>query len=210
MDWDALTEQISAVLNCPHCTSEAQDGMPQPPWVGAQYEPGGIVLLAQNPSSVRDLSLDERGLLGSLKKKPRPDLLHQWSQFRIQHMVAKPWRQWKEGFRRAVGRCVEPERTAWLNVVPYATPGNKKPSSRDVERCRLDHLVPLLQLLQPRGVIARYKAAQDALAVTPGPWQTYPMPLSGMGVSHENARAVHQTLHKDLGVPRHRSCAVAV
>jgi hypothetical protein len=130
-------------------------------------------------------------------------------QHRIGHMAAKPWRQWNQGFQPAVGRCLAPERTAWLNVVPYTTAANRAPDQRDRERCRLDHLAPLLRLLQPRGVIARYEAARRALAATPGPWQAHPMALPGMGVSHRDARTVHQTLHDHLDVPRHPSCAVA-
>jgi hypothetical protein len=209
LDWAAVTAQAAAILTCPHCSGEAQDGMPQPPWVGAQYAPNGIVLLAQNPSSVRDLSEHERQLLQRLATEPSVGLLQEWSHHRIGHMVAKPWRQWKEGFQRAVGRCLSPERTAWLNVVPYTTLGNRSPSQRDRERCRDDHLAPLLELLQPRGVIARYEAARRALAATPGPWQANPMALPGMGVSRLDARIVHQTLHDHLNVPRHPSCVVA-
>jgi hypothetical protein len=208
LDWDAVAGQTAAILNRPHCSSKAQDGVPQPPWVGAQYEPEGIVLLAQNPSSIRELTKQERRLLQGLVKQPSADVLHEWSQRRIGHMVTKPWRQWKEGFKRAVGRCLEPDKTAWLNVVPYTTSDNSKPSPRDFERCRLDHLAPLLELLRPRGVIARYEAARRALAVTPGPWQIHSMSLPGMGVNYLDATRVHQTLHNDLGVQHHPLCAV--
>jgi hypothetical protein len=209
LDWDAVAAETAAILTCPHCSSEAQDGMPQPPWVGARYEPDGIVLVAQNPSSVRDLSKHECHLLQALAKQPSAELLYEWSQHRIGHMTAKPWRQWKEGFQRAVGPCLAPERTAWLNVVPYTTAANRAPSRRDRERCRLDHLAPLLELLQPHGVIARYEAARRAVAATPGPWQAHPMALPGMGVSRLDAWTVHQILHDHLYVPRHPSCAVA-
>jgi len=76
----------------------------------------------------------------------------------------------------------------------------------DRERCRLDHLVPLLQLLQPRGVIAPHGAACQALDDAPGPWSAHPMSIQGRSVSDADAAAVHQTLHTELGLARHRSC----
>ena len=151
MDRDAVAAETAAILTCPHCSNEAQDGMPQPPWVGAHAEPGGIVLLAQNPSSVRELSSHERQLLQTLANQPTTELLHEWSQHRIGHMAAKPWRQWKEGFQRAIGPCLAPERTAWLNVVPYTTAANRAPNQRDRERCRLDHLAPSCGCSSPAG-----------------------------------------------------------
>jgi hypothetical protein len=54
LDWQGLTDVIVGILVCPDCTNEALDGTPQPPWIGDDYRPGGIVLLAQNPSSVRE------------------------------------------------------------------------------------------------------------------------------------------------------------
>jgi hypothetical protein len=51
------------------------------------------VLLAQNPSSVRDLSRHERQLLQTLANQPTAELLQEWSQYRIGRMAAKPWRQ---------------------------------------------------------------------------------------------------------------------
>jgi hypothetical protein len=83
------------------------------------------VLLAQNPSSVRNLSGQERRLLSQLAATGRPELLLQWSRWRIDHMLGKPWTQWRDGFARAVGRCLPPVQTAWLNVAPYTTRANK-------------------------------------------------------------------------------------
>ena len=28
LDWDAMAAEAAAILTCPHCSSEAQDGMP--------------------------------------------------------------------------------------------------------------------------------------------------------------------------------------
>jgi hypothetical protein len=209
LDWRDLADLVAGILTCRDCTVEALDGTPQPPWVGADYHPGGIILLAQNPSSVRELSAQERRLLQQLATAGTPELLLQWSRWRMAHMESKPWTQWRDGFRRAVGRCLPPTQTAWLNLAPYTTAKNKAPGAKARERCRVDHLVPLLNLLEPRGVIARYEPAQAALDRTPGPWQTHPMPLRGIGVSWKDAAAVHRTLHKELGLARHPSCALA-
>jgi hypothetical protein len=89
LDWESVTARAAAILTCPHCSGEAQDGMPQPPWVGAQYEPNGIVLLAQNPSSVRDLSEQERQLLQRMATEPSVGLLQEWSQHRIRHLAER-------------------------------------------------------------------------------------------------------------------------
>lgn len=59
-------------------------------------------------SSVRNLSGQERRLLSQLAATGRPELLLQWSRWRIDHMLGKPWTQWRDGFARAVGRCLPP------------------------------------------------------------------------------------------------------
>lgn len=206
LDREALARQAALIINCSHCASRDADGLPQAPWVGNRYEPGGIILLARNPSSTRQLDGLERQLLRDLAERPSAPLLQQWSKHRLDHMLSKPWRQWQQGFRLALAPCLLPERTAWLNVVPYTTRGNSAPAPPDLERCRLDHLAPLLQLLRPSGVITRYASARQALARTPGPWSGRPMSLPGIGVSHHDARAVHRTLHAHLGIPRHPAC----
>jgi hypothetical protein len=45
------------------------------------------VLLAQNPSSVRELSNQERRLLTQLAATGRPELLLQWSRWRIEGRI---------------------------------------------------------------------------------------------------------------------------
>lgn len=87
VEGEALAREVAAILNCSHCTERAQDGLPQPPWIGSAHEPDGIVLLARNPSSARDLDEDERQLLQRLAEHPSADLLREWSQHRINHMV---------------------------------------------------------------------------------------------------------------------------
>jgi hypothetical protein len=107
----------------------------------------------------------------------------------------------KQGFQPAVGRCLAPEGTAWLHVVP-TPPLPTAHQTSVIASAAAATPGPLLRLLQPRGVIARYEAARRALAATPGPWQAHPMALPGMGVSRRDARTVHQTLHDHLDVPR--------
>jgi hypothetical protein len=220
LDRQALALHIAAILRCADCRPAG--AWPHAPWVGWEYEPGGIVLLAQNPSDTRPLTNQEESALTDLMNQANQGALQTWSALRISgnpnsssgqpFPAVREWGQWKRGFKLAVGPCLKPEKTAWLNVVNHT--GAINSAGRRHGRTHLDEL---LAALCPRAVVTRYDAARDALAYLSGPWQHYDrqlLHLSGGGgqrstVSQDTGDAVHRTLHEQFALPRDATCPLS-
>jgi hypothetical protein len=117
LDWQRVTDEAVRILTCEVCTAGSTEGLPQPFWVGAAYRPGGVVLVARNPAS-KPLPEDVGRLLERLRAAPGPAGFAEWSTWRIGHMIGKPWTQWQRAFAKAVAGCWQPDKLAWLNLVP--------------------------------------------------------------------------------------------
>lgn len=187
LDWNEAGEVALGIANCTTCAAVATGGPPQPYWIGPQFRPGGAIWLAQNPGS------------GGLKNPAREqefrsefdrfaksggsgDAFRRWSVYRIDDL-----RHWGQdyAFRGVFDGCLEPEEVAWLNVVPVR--GDRW---RGVLDHAIDaHLRPMLGLLAPRVVVARYRAAADAAqSISGGQWEVCALP--GIGASRaDRARA---------------------
>jgi hypothetical protein len=99
LDWNRVTTEAVRVLTCAQCTADAVDGLPQPFWVGEDYRPGGVVLVARNPAS-KELPPDAKRILQRLSERGDQATFLEWSRWRIEHMTGKPWRQWSMAFAR--------------------------------------------------------------------------------------------------------------
>jgi hypothetical protein len=171
LDWQRVTDEAARILTCEICTEGSAHGLPQPFWVGPDYRPGGIVLVARNPAG-KPLPEDAGRLLERLRAAPSPAGFAEWSRWRIKHMTTKPWTQWQRAFAKAVDGCWQPNQLAWLNVVPVPSVNDATPNPAFCEHGRRVHLTPMLtEVLQPAAVITRYTAAADAVNTIPGPWQ---------------------------------------
>ncbi len=195
ISWVQLASQAVRILDCDFCAHHADDGMPQPFWVGEAYQPGGLVLVARNPASNKDLPATAKRLLQELRRDRNQAAFLVWSRWRIAHMTSTPWTQWQRAFRPAVAGFAAPEQLAWLNVVPFCTNDNASPSKAMLAHGRTEHLAPTLALLRPRAVITRYQAARLAVAQIPGPWQQgEPLCLDGRVATNTAITHVRTTL----------------
>jgi hypothetical protein len=202
-------------VRCDECRPQGE--WPHAPWVGPTYTPDGIVLLARNPSETRNLTDREKNTLARLKREANPRALQAWSDLRIKGGSGIPgvrqWGQWTTAFGRAVGPCLPPERTAWLNVV-YQT-GEVKTGDTAWTHGRA-HLVELLATLRPRAIVTRFDAARDALKGLPGPWEDYDvglLHLSGrapqrFAVDQSRGNEIHRVLHQQFALPHHTTCTL--
>lgn len=180
LNWVQLASQAGRILECEFCGHHADDGMPQPFWVGEAYQPGGLVLVARNPASNKQLPAAASRLLQELRDDDGQAAFRAWSRWRIAHMISTPWTQWQRAFRPAVAGFAAPKQLAWLNVVPFCTHDNAAPSEAMLAHGRTEHLSPTLDLLRPGAVITRYQATQLAVSQIPGPWQqSEPLGLNG-------------------------------
>lgn len=213
LDWQSLGQHVAAILRCADCRPTQE--WPHAPWVGLAYKPGGVVLLAQNPSDTRQLTQREESALTELLEEGSTRALQAWSTLRISgergsFPGVREWGQWKGAIKRAVGPCLPPDQTAWLNVV------NRTGTISGVdERHGRAHLRELLAVLRPRAVVTRYDRARDALMELPGPWQHYDpnlLHLSGKGqrrtVNWSTGAAVHRVLHEQFALPYDATCSL--
>jgi hypothetical protein len=130
LDWERVTAEAVRILTCEQCTTHAVDGLPQPFWVGEDYRPGGVVLVARNPAS-KELPTAAKRILQRLSDRRDQTTFIEWSRWRIEHVTGKPWRQWSMAFAKAVGGCQTPEQLAWLKRHPHSLrPTTPPPASR--------------------------------------------------------------------------------
>ncbi len=171
VDWARVTAEAVKILDCGFCSQHADDAAPQPFWVGEAYQLGGLVLVARNPASNKELPAAAKQLLRELHRDRSQAAFATWSRWRIAHMIGGPWTQWRRAFEPAVHGFAVPEQLAWLNVVPFCTNDNAVPTKAMLAHGRAEHLAPMLALLRPDAVITRYQDAGLAVAQIPGPWQ---------------------------------------
>jgi len=172
LDWRRITDEAVRILTCEVCAAASVDGLPQPFWVGEDYRPGGVVLVARNPAG-KELLPPARRLLERLREERDPAAFMEWSRWRIAHMTGKPWTQWKLAFGKAVAGCRTPQQLAWLNVTPFATRNDAAPRAELRVHGRGQHLAPMLvEVLRPATVVTRYTAAEAAVSAISGPWQS--------------------------------------
>src|SRR6266536_35430 len=199
VDWQRVTDEAVRIASCDFCTRQAVDSLPQPFWVGEAYQPGGIVLVARNPAS-KELPEPAKQRLERLRQQRSPAAFAAWSSWRIAQMTSKPWTQWERAFAKIVAGIRTPQQLAWLNVVPFCTPGNKRPSAAVRTHGRAQHLAPLLaHVLRPGLVITRYSDAEAAVAAIPGPWQGSVLPINGRSATPSDILAARQAL-RDRGL----------
>jgi hypothetical protein len=98
LSWDQVARQAVTILDCDFCAHHADDGMPQPFWVGEAYQPGGLVLVARNPASNKELPATAKRLLEELRRDRSQAAFIAWSRWRIAHMTSTPWTQWQRAF----------------------------------------------------------------------------------------------------------------
>ena len=169
--WQRLTDEAVRILCCQRCAAAGGGAASQPFWVGDAYEPGGVVLVGRNPAG-KPLPEPALQLLGRLRNEPSVAAFLDWSRWRIAHMTSTPWTQWRRAFAKVIDGFCTPKRLAWLNVVPFPTPGDARPSSAMLAHGRDEHLAPMLtEVLRPSIVVARYVDAARAVAAIGGPWQ---------------------------------------
>jgi hypothetical protein len=198
--WQRVTDEAVRILRCDFCVTHSADGLPQPMWVGKDYEPGGVVLVARNPAS-KSLPETAKRLLERLREQQSPSAFAEWSRWRIAHMTGKPWPQWTRAFRKVVDGCRTSEQLAWLNVVPVCTRNDDPPNAELLAHGRAEHLAPMLvEVLRPAAVVTRYAAAAAAVLAIPGPWQKGGVfPINGRAARTSDTSAIRLAL-RDRGL----------
>lgn len=179
-------------------------------YVGADYQQGGVVLLAINPGGGGDKYLyrtpeDQRlyPLLSAFKGASPDETLNRFES--INNELAKVIRRWN------LRKIIDPTLAAagvsfsevcYLSAVPYRTQENKTPSVGAKAAAWQKIIAPTLHLLQPKTIIALGMKAGDVLnRHYHGSAKTYHIERSnGDNSIKPAAQATLKEIHKDFGV----------
>lgn len=174
-DWNAAGRIAHEVVHCKRCARVGTGGPPQPFWIGPRYRTGGAVWLGQNPGSGGENDpVREEKFRSELDRFARSagtgDDFRRWSVYRIDD--CRHWREYG-AFQETFDGCLEPEEVAWLNVVPVRGDRWKEVFSHALA----SHLQPILDLLVPAAVVARYETGESAArGLSDGRWQVFALP----------------------------------
>lgn len=187
--WKDLVAVEHGIVACGTCrTSSGGDpGSPQPSWVGADFTPGGLVILLRNPGVVPATwaaDTRERRLAERLDRFRRDAALESYRDLVVemhdQMRGVGPggrerWRQWAHPISKCIDGCSSPRDIAWVNVVKHRTPGadvKDRATSRSEEQHGIAaHLTAELQILAPRVVLAVGSPALAAVQTLRGSWK---------------------------------------
>jgi hypothetical protein len=219
--WEQVAEAAARVLSCPTCQASAagstsgrhpgERGLPQPGWVGPQFQPGtGVVIVLRNPAVADDTygTAREQETQGRLRRFAQMSTVEAYRQFveeSIRDVVGdpaagkRPWRKWTHPVSKVVDGYLGPEQLAWLNVVRVRTPATASTGRKDASVSEpaiahgiRQHLRPELELLQPAAVVSIGSVARDAVEVIPGNWRRFSLKLQG--ASDKEAYAIRDQL----------------
>ncbi len=224
--WEQVAEAAARVLSCQTCQASAagptsgrhpgERGLPQPGWVGPQFQPGtGVVIVLRNPAvaddsygTAREQQAQRR--LRLFAEAPTVEAYQQFVQESIRDVVGdpaagkRPWRKWTHPVSKVVDGYLHPEQLAWLNVVRHRTPVSGSTDRKDapVSDAAIahgigSHLRPELELLQPAAVVSIGSVARDAVEGIPGSWRRFSLKLQG--ASDKEAHAIRDQLRALCG-----------
>jgi hypothetical protein len=223
--WEQVAGAAARVLSCPTCQTGAagpasgrhpgERGLPQPGWVGSEFQSGsGVVIVLQNPA-VADASYgitreqQAQRRLRMFAEAPTVEAYRRFVEESIRDVVGdraagkRAWRKWTHPVRKVVDGYLRPEQLAWLNVVRFRSPAAGDGDRKDARVSDMAiahgiryHLRPELESLQPAAVVSIGSVARDAVAVIPGRWKRFSLKLQGASDSEAYAirdrlRALH-------------------
>lgn len=206
--WERVVAAAARVLSCPTCQTGAagptsgrhpgERGLPQPGWVGSEFQWGtGVAIVLQNPAvadasygTIREQYVQRR--LRIFAHAPTVEAYRRFVEESIRDVIGdpaagkRPWRKWTHPVSKVVDGYLRPEQLAWLNVVRFRSPaaagaGRKDAGVSDAAIAHgiNHHLRPELGLLQPAAVVSIGSVARDAVAMIPGGWRRLFLKLQG-------------------------------
>jgi hypothetical protein len=219
--WEQVVEAAAQVLSCPTCQASAtgptsgrhpgERGLPQPGWVGPQFQPStGVVIVLRNPAVADDSygpprEQQAQRRLHQFAQAPTVEAYRQFVEESIRDVVGdptagkRPWRKWTHPVSKVVDDYLGPEQIAWLNVVRVRTPATSSTGRKDAPVSDVAiahgirrHLRSELELLQPAAVVSIGSVARDAVEVIPGSWRRFSLKLQG--ASDKEAYAIRDQL----------------
>ncbi len=164
--------QFAKVIACTRCTKERHDGnllrdaqenVPQPGYVGANYDQSRVLLVGQNPGVPNDLVEGDQiytAALRSLRDSPTDQEYEKL--MNLLENVIQGWRVHNNYF--PLTECgLTLNDIAYCNLVRCRTQANRTPNRSLVANCVDQHFDRWIGWLQPRVVVFIGKWASDAV-----------------------------------------------
>jgi uracil-DNA glycosylase len=155
------SQEFARVIGCEQCSSstdrkllrDEQENVPQPGWVGSNYDGTRLLLVGQNPGTPKSLATADRPYTNALR-----DLRDNVTEQQFQKLVSvlrsfiPQWPVHGNYFPLAESGLTL-EDIAYCNIVRCRTQADSPPGTRLVANCLSLHFSRWLDLLQPRAVV---------------------------------------------------------
>jgi len=155
------SQEFARVIGCEQCSSstdrkllrDEQENVPQPGWVGSNYDGTRLLLVGQNPGTPKSLATADRPYTNALR-----DLRDNVTEQQFQKLVSvlrsfiPQWPVHGNYFPLAESGLTL-EDIAYCNIVRCRTHADSPPGTRLFANCLSLHFSRWLDLLQPRAVV---------------------------------------------------------
>lgn len=155
------SQEFAHVIGCDHCSSTTDrnllrddvENVPQPGWVGGNYERTRLLLVGQNPGTPKSLAAADLPYTKALR-----DLRDNTTDFQYQDLVAvlrsfiPQWPVHGNYFPLAESGLTL-EDIAYCNIVRCRTQADTSPGAKLVANCVSQHFSRWLELLKPQAVV---------------------------------------------------------
>jgi len=161
--------EFARVIACARCSTstdrrllrDSGENVPQPGYLGADYERSKVLLVGQNPGSSNVLEAEDRPYTAALRSlRDRPTSEEYTKLAKVLDAFIPQWPVHRNYF--PLTECVlRLDEIAYFNLVRCRTSRNCSPGALVVSNCVSEHFSRWLSLLSPRVVVFIGKWASD-------------------------------------------------
>jgi hypothetical protein len=161
--------EFAQVIKCASCSKvsdknllrDTLENVPQPGYVGSNYQTSRVLLVGQNPSCSKILEVEDKSYTSALRTLgdfPTPMRYAELAKMMDSFIPKWP----VHGNYFPLSECgLNLSDIAYCNLVRCRISNNAPPGSELVARCRGAHFIPWLHMLSPRVVVFIGKWAAD-------------------------------------------------
>ena len=168
--------EFARIINCAGCSvtidhnllRDSDENIPQPGYIGTNYDTTRVLLVGQNPGTPKSLAEKDRpytAALRALRDEPTPTRY-----LRLTEVLDKFIPEWPvHGKYFPLSECgLSLQDIAYCNIVRCRTRGDKAPNIKMTEKCANNHFSRWLRILSPRVVvfIGKWASARGASTIS--------------------------------------------
>ena len=172
MNYYTIIKKYCNVIECERCNAltdsrllrDKDENVPQPGYIGRNYEKYRLLLIGQNPGVCPPSMIEKDTIyMKSLLDLASQRTINSYEQlYQIMLKFVPEWPVQKSYF--PLKECgLGLEDIAYCNIVRCRTSENTKPSKRIAQNCIEEHLVSLINTIEPKIIVCIGKWAYDQL-----------------------------------------------